>query len=117
MKTVFSLLIILLWVAPVFALDVFWTRNTEPDMDKYHVYVCRTAGCIADNSGALWIAEVPHPASGAEVVYGPLPTNIEGAVCVAAADQVGNLSACSQSVSFSTLPNLPPNPPQGVGVR
>ncbi len=115
-----SLLLVLLCLAPVpaSALEIFWNRNVEPDMDRYHVYLCRTKGCSVDAIGQLWIAEIPQPPESAtEVVYGPLPNNIEGAVCVTAMDRSGLNSACSAPLVFSTLPDLPPAAPTGLRSR
>lgn len=111
------IIFMLLFPVQVYALDAVWDRNQEPDMAKYHVYVCRSAGCTATADGSLWIAEVAHPASGVEVSYGPLPDQTEGAVCVSAMDQSGNNSVCSVSVPFSTLLNLPPAAPANLRLR
>lgn len=96
-----------------YAGEFSWQANTEPDMKQYHVYACKIKGCIATDLGALHIGSVPHVTGVARFTF-PAPANVEGAAVVTAEDTSGNLSAPSNMVRFSTIPNLPPAAPSDL---
>lgn len=109
--------VILIGAVPAFALDLVWPEsNQEPDMSKYHVYMCKIKGCTATNLGALWVGSVPYVRGTVEYRF-PIPANIEGAAVITAEDLTGNGSDPSNMVSFSTVPNLPPVAPSGLMTR
>lgn len=106
----------LLCASPAFALELVWTANTEPDMSRYNVYLCKTAGCVATDAGVLWVGEVLHTSNKPQYTF-PLPVGIQGAAVVTAQDLSGNNSLPSNMVTFSTVPNLPPAAPSGLTTR
>lgn len=108
-------LFVLLCAAPAFALDLIWTRNTEPDMKQYHVYLCKSKGCTATDLGALWVAAVPQPTAGVVPKF-TLPANVEGAVALTAENQSGLFSGVSVSLPFSTMP-VPVKPAVPSGLK
>lgn len=112
------LFVVLLFVVPSFAKDLVWTANTEPDLKKYHVYLCKVKGCTATDQGQLWVGEVPHDHTLKPAQYSfPIPSGIEGAAVVTAEDTGGLVSTPSNMVSFSTILNLPPAAPTGLTSR
>lgn len=78
-----------------------WDRNTDPDMDRYPVYACFTAGCIVERAVPMHQGTVPHPVEGVKATFTLDLTGKDGAIAVTAKDHAGNESGLSVSVPFS----------------
>jgi len=102
---------------PAFARDATWTGNTEPDVEKYRVWLCKVAGCVVQRTGNTPFAVVIHTAPGG--VYSvTIPDDLAGDAAVDAVDLAGNASPLSNHASFLVvLPDLPPLAPAGFSVR
>jgi len=107
----------LLLVSPAFARDATWTGNTEPDMDKYRVWLCKVAGCVVQRTGNTPFAVVIHTAPGGEYSV-TIPDDLAGDAAVDAVDKSGNASPLSNHASFSVVPpDLPPVAPLNFRVK
>ena len=99
------------------ARDLTWTRNTEPDMSHYRMWLCKTAGCSVVRSGNTPFATIPQPPVGV-IPSIPLPDDLAGDAAVDAVDLAGNASALSNHVGFLPVPlDLPPLAPVGLSVK
>lgn len=90
---------------------VTWQANTEPDMAKYRLWICKTAGCTAIRTGNTVFAEVPHVQGQASYVF-TLPANMVGSISADAVDTSGNPSLLSNQIPFSTIVDT--TPPKAV---
>jgi hypothetical protein len=103
--------------APTFARDATWTRNTEPDMKQYRVWLCKVAGCVVqrtNNTPFALVEQTPLDVTPSVTI----PDDLAGDAAVDAVDQAGNASPLSNHASFSVvLPDLPPAAPVGFSVR
>ena len=119
-KFIVGVFLLSLFAVPAFAAspELALSPNTELDMKKYNVHMCKVKGCVAVDRADLFVGSVAHVFVNPPAQYTfPVPPNIEGAAVITAEDQAGNRSGPSNMVSFSTVPNLPPVAPSDLKVR
>jgi hypothetical protein len=89
---------------------VSWIANTESDMAKYRLWICKTTGCDVQRTGNIPLAEIPHVVGQSSYVY-TLPLNMVGQIAVDAVDTSGNASPLSNKLPFNTTVDLTPPKP------
>lgn len=91
-----------LMVGNAFAKNATWTRNSEPDMKHYRVWLCQVKGCSVQRTGNTPYALVDQTPEGVNP-FVVLPDGVEGQAAVDAGDQSGNYSGLSNKANFSTV--------------
>lgn len=97
----------IIWVLTASATTATWTRNSEPDLQGYRVYICFVAGCTVTHTDPT--ATVPQPPVGGVPSYVFDPAGQSGAIAVSAVDLAGNESVLSAQAAFPP-PVQPPTP-------